>query len=413
MIKKERISKVPTSYSEWVLAIGVLLTILAQFIPQLSVAFTVIWFACVLFFGLKYKDTIILSGFPLYIILVSILLGIVCCIYYVGTGEPGYIFGIFQVYAKSMLMYLVGFLAFYVMGIEKARWKKLLIFYVAGSAAYFLWAFLNYFPGFSAWMSSMLYLFASKNSLGQICGVASVLLVLFVLGSRRALIKIACAVVAVIFWAGVLVFQCRTAAVAVVLAVCVALMISKKKKILVILGGLILATIALSPEIQNFIAHGFFLDKLSGQGADAMSSGRLTLWSEAMEVWAEHPFIGVGDYYVDNMYVNVLVNLGFVGFVILMAVWVPRVIFNFKRALDSRCDSKSKWIFRLVASLTAFYLVESVLEGYPPFGPGTCSFLFWMLCGCADAFVASRMTEAHASGICARVYGDARLGTHG
>ena len=29
--------------------------------------------------------------------------------------------------------------------------------------------------------------------------------------------------------------------------------------------------------------------------------------------------------------------------------------------------------------LTMFYFIESVLEGYPPFGPGVSSFMFWFL----------------------------------
>lgn len=33
----------------------------------------------------------------------------------------------------------------------------------------------------------------------------------------------------------------------------------------------------------------------------------------------------------------------------------------------------------MLTCFVIFYLVESMLEGQPPFGPGVSSFMFWML----------------------------------
>ena len=63
--------------------------------------------------------------------------------------------------------------------------------------------------------------------------------------------------------------------------------------------------------------------------------------------------------------------MGLTGFVLVELIWGSRVYINFKQ--------NKGFIKDFLFCVTVFYLVESVLEGYPPFGPGVSSFMFWFL----------------------------------
>lgn len=371
------------AFAAWVIGLGALTTVLAQFIPQLDTVFILIWVGFVLIAGVKFRSEIILSGFPPFCFAVGILLGIYCCFCYLATGERGYLGGFLLLYIKTLLMYVVGLMAFPAMGTSARRWKVIFAFYLVGAGAYFIWAMANYFPGLSAWMSNKVYLFSSKNSMGQICAVASVFLLVVVFSNKRTALRVLFATLAAAFWVGILIMQCRTAALGVVFA-CVSVLVAKRmKRVLLVMAAVLLLVVAASPEIQSFLIHAFFLDKYSGAGVDEMSSGRLGLWNEALAALRGHEMIGLGEYYTDNLYINVLVNLGLVGFLLLMAMWVPRVALNVKLSFSGRVGSGT--LFGLLLPCTVFYFFESLLEGRPPFGPGTCSFLFRIICGYCDA----------------------------
>lgn len=53
-------------------------------------------------------------------------------------------------------------------------------------------------------------------------------------------------------------------------------------------------------------------------------------------------------------------------------MWITRAVSNFKAGSGLNSDA-------FLMCLTMFYFIESVLEGYPPFGPGVSSFMFWFL----------------------------------
>lgn len=68
-------------------------------------------------------------------------------------------------------------------------------------------------------------------------------------------------------------------------------------------------------------------------------------------------YLDVGQYYVDCSYLGVLAELGLTGFVLVELIWGSRVYINFKQ--------NKGFIKDFLFCVTVFYLVESVLEGYP------------------------------------------------
>lgn len=371
------------AFAAWVLGLGALTTVLAQFVPQLDAVFMLIWAGFVLVAGVRFRTEVVLSGLPLACIAAGVLLGIYCFACYLATGEVGYLDGFLLLYAKALLMYVVGLMAFPAVGVSRRCWRVVFALYLVGAGAYLVWAMASYFPGLSAWMSSEVYLFSSKNSMGQICAVASILLFVAAFSSGRMAPRVTFAALAAAFWVGILIMQCRTAALGVALACVSVLVVRRMKRVLLVVAAATLLVVAASPEVQSFFAHAFFLDKYSGAGADEISSGRLGLWGEALAALRGHELTGLGDYYTDNLYVNVLANLGALGFLLLMAVWAARIVANVRLSASGRAASGP--LAGLLLPLTVFYLFESLLEGHPPFGPGTCSLLFWIICGCCDA----------------------------
>ena len=231
-----------------------------------------------------------------------------------------------------------------------------------------------------------MYLFGSKNSFGQIAGVASVVLITFAIRKarlRRRLVFLALAI-ALAFMA--MLMQCRTALLALFAAIIVQLCCAGKKRMLIVVGFCAIFAFCLSPTLQTYISHALFLDKYQDADLNAFSSGRLELWAAALDRTSENPMLGIGHYYVDCFYINTYANVGILGSLFVFPLWGIRVVRNIKYGLSIRHELGSlEWLRITSLALTAFYLVESVLEGFPPFGPGASSFLFWMLSGFLDA----------------------------
>ena len=136
--------------------------------------------------------------------------------------------------------------------------------------------------------------------------------------------------------------------------------------------------------MQSLVFHSLFLDKYQGADLNTMSSGRVQNLLAALAKTAESPFIGLGEYYVDCFYINLFANVGLIGSFIFLAVWFKRIVNNakFGKCVVTVGVVKSIQIVLLLS--IPLYLVESVLEGWPPFGPGACSFMFWLLGGFCD-----------------------------
>lgn len=178
--------------------------------------------------------------------------------------------------------------------------------------------------------------------------------------------------------------QCRTAILAYCAAVICLLIIKKKIRVIAVIAIALAFCFSASSIFQNILSHAFFENKYADADLNTMSSGRLGYWVEALGAARGNQLVGLGDYYVDNLYIDLYANIGIIG-LIFMCQWIPRVILNFKRAASRDEAGEHAFLKRIVARMTAFYLVESMLEAYPPFEPGTCSFMFWMLCGSLDS----------------------------
>ncbi len=253
--------------------------------------------------------------------------------------------------------------------------------YISCAVVFALYVQINYVSSYSSWLTRQTYAFAPKNSAAQIWGSAILLSILVI--DKRKLSSIVWLCFDAYLMILICLCQCRTAilAMAVVSAYYFYRYVTNKARwfILVVVG----AFIVLSDErIVQFINQSLLITKYRGTGINAFSSGRIDLWIHAFDDFMNHPILGIGRYYVDCSYLSILAETGIVGFCLIEAIWVKRARSNMKNKQDF--SEEEALLRKCVALLTVFYFIESLLEGYPPFGPGVCSCIFWLLSSMVD-----------------------------
>lgn len=253
---------------------------------------------------------------------------------------------------------------------QDSDYEKILKTYLYGAMVYALWVNITYFSSYNDWLKQNMYTFLQKNSAAQIWATG-ILIALFLLEYRTKWQKVlgyACAGYLLLLCG---ISQCRTAVLALaVVLVCYILLKSKHKVRWSFFTLIIVLFLWNNSVTRRFIDQALLLTKYAGADINTFSSGRLDGWDRALAAFAKSPFFGCGRYYVDCSYISVLAEIGILGFVLVESVWITRAVSNFKAGSGLNSDA-------FLMCLTMFYFIESVLEGYPPFGPGVSSFMFW------------------------------------
>ena len=254
----------------------------------------------------------------------------------------------------------------------RTRWNRIGRIYLICSVIFAIWVQRTYFPSYSSWLKTKIYLFTEKNSAAQIW-VSAILVSIFLLDYRNALEKVliylACAYLLIMTG----ISQCRTAILGLAVSIAVvSVSRAKNKGKWIVLIAIVVVVAWMIPATHRFIEQALFLNKYDGADLNTFSSGRIVRYQIAFQKFLSSPFIGVGKYYVDCSYLLILAESGIVGLLLIEWIWLKKIIICFRY----RGDYRSR-IFLFM--ITVFYMVESILEGYPPFGPGVSSFMFWLL----------------------------------
>lgn len=235
-----------------------------------------------------------------------------------------------------------------------------------------LWVQITYFRSYNSWLNQRLYVFAQKNSAGQIW-ISAVFVAVFLIEYRSKIERVFILIISLYLIVITGFSQCRTALLGFAVGlIAYAFLRAKHKVRLIILFVAVFLALWMIPRTRTFIEQALVLNKYAGADMNTFTSGRIDKYFKAFNVILDSPFIGVGKYYVDNSYILIMAESGIIGFLIIEFVWIKKMILCFK--YNSDISNKS---FLFV--MTFFYIVESLLEGYPPFGPGVSSFMFWLL----------------------------------
>lgn len=255
---------------------------------------------------------------------------------------------------------------------ERRDYECLLKTYIVGAMIYAVWVNVTYFASYNSWLKQNMYTFLQKNSAAQIwsTGILIALILLEYQTVKQKIVGYLCAAYLFLLCG---ISQCRTAILALGIVLVFYIMLKSKHKIRWIALVFVVALLMWhNPTTRGFINQALLLTKYAGADMNTFSSGRLDGWDKALSTFMQNPFFGCGHYYVDCSYISVLAELGIIGFVLVELIWITRVVLNIKKGIG---DNRGAFLL----CLTIFYLVESVLEGYPPFGPGVSSFMFWFL----------------------------------
>ena len=267
----------------------------------------------------------------------------------------------------------------------------LTVLYFASSLFLAIWINMTRFPSFSSWLLAEQYVFPQKNSAAQIW-CSSVFLAISIIKPKsfcqKLILYMGCGYIILI----VFMSQCRTAILALGVVTILSVLRKSKRKILwvLLLIGVFIALISI-PVVQDLLNQALLINKYKGADLNTFSSGRLDLYLNALKQFQGSPIIGVGKFYVDCSYIRVLTESGLIGFLLIESVWVHQIHINIKRSRYTVLGD----ITSLMVAMTAFYIIESFLEGYPPFGPGVSSFMFWFLNGIVGCGLSNKKALAH------------------
>lgn len=132
-------------------------------------------------------------------------------------------------------------------------------------------------------------------------------------------------------------------------------------------------------DLFELIVTGIMLANNDVDDINDVSSDRVVLVSKAIELLKENYIWGIGDFYIDCMPVAMLLQFGIFG-----AALVFFLIFIFGYHV-TRLDYNNDKLSRTAFLLFYAFLVNSLFEAQPPFGPGAKCFLLWVTIGFAFA----------------------------
>lgn len=244
--------------------------------------------------------------------------------------------------------------------------------YLICAVIFALWVQRTYFPSYTSWLSTRIYLFQEKNSAGQIWVAAifvSILLVQYKTRFQQILAYIACFYLLVMTGMS----QCRTALLGVAVAVAAfAVYRAKNKGRWIALIAVVAVAAWFIPVTHRFIEQALFLNKYAGTDLNTFSSGRIGRYATAFQNILSSPIIGVGRYYVDCSYILITAESGILGLMLIEWIWFKKIGMCYRYRGHF---GEQTFLFMM----TTFYIIESILEGFPPFGPGVSSFMFWFM----------------------------------
>lgn len=251
--------------------------------------------------------------------------------------------------------------------------------YIAAAIVLAVTLQIKYVPSFAMWKMTTQYLYDDKNSAAQILASAILICIDKIKKSKSKKVEAVLISMAIYLFFVICLLQCRTAMLALACALVIRGFMYAKNKLRVICAmGLVGVMLYCIPAVNSFIKQALLLNVYKGADINTFSSGRLSNYQRTIETIWQNPIIGCGKWYVDEFYISIIAELGILIGGLVILTWFWRVHLSFKRL-------KNCGYYALIVSLTIYYLITSVLEAYPPFGPGSCAFLFWIFCGYLDS----------------------------
>lgn len=227
---------------------------------------------------------------------------------------------------------------------------------------------------YTSWLSSISYVYDKKNSSAQIWS-CTLFLIYFIIPQKKKSEKLFWRISFIYILIVIGLSQCRTAILGIVAVVLYYVFFRVKHKFLYVSTIVALIVFAFTYEpTRQYLFQALLFNRMNTGNINDLSSGRLTVYSKAIEQFVNSPLIGAGSWYVDCSYLMILAESGILGFLLIEPIWINKI----KENIGIRKLSYEKGQIDFVIGMTIYYIVESIFEGYPPFGPGVSTLGFWL-----------------------------------
>ena len=360
---------------QWLILISTIITVILQ-IPafeNLRIINYFMWPVTGILLMVSQKGIIGKTTIGLFYVFLEIWIFLLCALCTMITGKSYLECGVLKILILPLFMYWIG-----IQINDSFFLKKIFKGYIVAAIVLATYIYMIYIPSFSTWSVNEVYLYGSKNSAAQIFSSAA-LLALYNETKKKSenALKLLAAGYLILVTA---LLQCRTAMLGTLAAVIFIEIVVKKKRLKTMFGAILGTTVLLRNEkVQSFVQQAFLIRQYTGRSLDDFSSGRLTLYKVAIDKFSVSPWIGIGDYYVDDFFLNALVEIGILGGGVVVGFWIFVALKNIRATIK-----KNEEIQKILGAMTVYYFVTSLMEAFPPFGPGSCSFVFWLLQGYCD-----------------------------
>lgn len=360
---------------QWLILISTIITVILQ-IPafeNLRIINYFMWPVTGILVMVSQKGIIGKTTIGLFYVFLEIWLFLLCALCTMITGKSYLECGVLKILILPLFMYWIG-----IQVNDSVFLKKIFKGYIVAAIVLATYIYVVYIPSFSTWSVNEVYLYGSKNSAAQIFSSAA-LLALYNETEKKSenVLKLLATGYLILVTA---LLQCRTAMLGTLAAVIFIEIVVKKKRLRTMFGVILGTTVLLRNEkVQSFVQQAFLIRQYTGRSLNDFSSGRLMLYKVAIDKFSLSPWIGIGDYYVDDFFINALVEIGILGGGVVVGFWIFVALRSLRLTIKNNDE-----IQKILGAMTVYYFVTSLMEAFPPFGPGSCSFIFWLLQGYCD-----------------------------
>ena len=215
---------------------------------------------------------------------------------------------------------------------------------------------------------SRVYAYKSKNSISSILYCA-VILAFFVFYVQNKFIRISvCIFIAYLFYV-ILLLRSRATIAGFAFVLYFFIFKSGSRRI----KAAVLAVFSI-PSLYDIIVNGILFAARDVEDFNDLTSGRTYLVSEGIEMFFKNIWFGRGNLYLDCMPLVMLVQYGVLGASVVFVF-----LFKIGRKINSTYNMSN---LTLVAFLLFYsFIINSLFEAQPPFGPGIKCFMLWMTIG--------------------------------
>lgn len=227
-------------------------------------------------------------------------------------------------------------------------------------------------------MTSTVYAYDAKNSLGQILFVGSIMALTNMrdITNRTHRLFLICSIIILI----TIIMLLKSRGTIICLFFVLAYYMTKygtiKQRLgLIAIGCIVIIFIFLNSEAYNLIVVNIIFANRSVSSASSLSSGRTALIAKAIEIIDDNLLFGIGhSYFVDCMPISILLQYGIIALIVVFAFLTYLAIKVSKLQKNNSIDLATFLVFWS-------FILNSLFEAYPPFGPGVKCFALWMLLG--------------------------------